>query len=120
MRVGIVGSRDCGSHLRRTQEILAVLRAYGPGTVVVSGDCPTGIDMIAKRCAKALGLEYVGHPADWKRLGKRAGFARNGTIVADTDEGHAWWNGISRGTMDTVEKYKKAGKLVIVHRWEPK
>ena len=116
MRVGIVGSRYCGSHLRRTQEILEVLRAYGPGTIVVSGDCPIGIDAIAKRCADALGLEYIGHPADWKNLGKRAGFARNQTVVDDTDEGHAWWNGTSRGTADTVRRYKKADKLVTVHR----
>ncbi len=62
-----------------------------------------------------MALPYVEHPADWKRLGKRAGFARNQTIVDDCDEVLAWWDGKSRGTAHTIGMARKAGKPVTVH-----
>ena len=95
-------------------EVLAVLRGYPADTVVVSGGA-IGIDGIAVRAARALGMTLVEHLPDWKRLRRRAGFVRNKTIVDDSDEVHAWWDGESRGTASTIELARKAGKPVTVH-----
>ena len=114
MRVAIVGSRECGSHIQRTREILFVLRAYPAGTVVISGGA-IGIDGLAAKAARALGLEVVEHLPEWNRLGRRAGFERNKAIVNDCDELHAWWDGKSRGTAHSIGLARAAGKLTIVH-----
>lgn len=109
-----MGSRECGSHAKRMREILAVLRGYGPGTIVVSGGAP-GIDSLGADCGRALALAVHEYPADWKTLGKRAGFVRNQTIVDNCDELHAWWDGKSRGTAHTIGLARKAGKPTFVH-----
>lgn len=117
MKVAIVGSRECGGHHKRKTEILAVLRAYLSEHVhveLVSGGA-MGIDMLANRCAVALGLFMIEFLPDWKGLGKRAGFERNKTIVENCDELHAWWDGKSRGTKHLIDLARKAGKPVVVH-----
>jgi YspA, cpYpsA-related SLOG family len=114
VRVAIVGSRECGSHIKRTREILAVLRGYPPDTVVISGGA-MGIDGLAARAARALGLAVVEYLPDWKTLGRRAGFERNKTIINDCDEVHAWWDGKSRGTARSIGLARKAGKPVTIH-----
>jgi len=114
MRVAIVGSRDCGSHHKRMTEILKVLREYGKDAVVISGGA-RGIDWIGFRCAIALGLECRDYLPNWEMFGKKAGFMRNQQIVDNCDEVHAWWDGKSRGTADTIRRARKAGKPVIIH-----
>ena len=54
--------------------------------IVVHGACPKGADLLASmwaRSMKAAGhpVEEERHPADWKRLRRRAGFKRNEEMV---------------------------------------
>jgi len=60
-----------------------VKRISADGKVIVThGDCPTGGDHYAKAWAERTdGAVNDPHPADWKTLGKKAGFARNEDMV---------------------------------------
>jgi hypothetical protein len=49
---------------------------------VIHGDCPTGADHIADEWCIVNFLNPERHPADWKNLGKRAGFVRNAEMAA--------------------------------------
>jgi hypothetical protein len=52
------------------------------------GDCRTGVDRIAQGYIRSRGVaEVEKHPANWKGLGKRAGFVRNGTMIEGTTPG---------------------------------
>lgn len=49
--------------------------------VVVHGDCPKGGDRLAARYARLWSWGVEPHPANWRDLGKRAGFVRNEHMV---------------------------------------
>jgi hypothetical protein len=75
-------------------------------TVIVSGGA-RGVDRIAAEHARKRGFEVIEIPADWEKYGRTAGFKRNGDIVRRSDSVAAFWNGESRGTLDTVKKAVK-------------
>ena len=45
--------------------------------LIVHGDCPTGIDALAKAYADGYNIAQIPMPARWDELGKRAGPDRN-------------------------------------------
>lgn len=106
MKVGIVGSRD----FARLELVTAYVMSLPLDTVIVSGGA-RGVDTIAEQAASRRGLVCCVYKPSWKD-GKGAGFARNGRIVAQSDRVVAFWDGKSRGTMDTVWKAYKSGKPV--------
>ncbi len=108
-RVGIAGSRRYMKQglVRRFVESLDV------NTIIVSGGA-LGVDTWAEQAAKNLGMRVEVYLPDWDKHGKSAGFIRNGEIVANSDLIAAFWDGKSRGTMDTVRKAHKAGRSVLL------
>ena len=77
-------------------------------TEIISGGAK-GADSLAKKYARQyLNIKYREFPAEWDKYGKRAGYLRNQTIVDNCDMVLAFWNGVSKGTQDTIEKAKKA------------
>ena len=108
-RLALIGSRDYPA-LDRVRRFVLDLPA---GTVVVSGGA-RGVDSVAEEAARAAGLEVVVLRADWKRLGRGAGLARNHDVVDTAEEVVAWWDGESRGTLHTLRTAVVAGKRVRV------
>lgn len=108
MKIAIVGSRD----FPNMQLVIDYVKGLPPGTIVVSGGA-RGVDRTAAVTAHEAGLVVVEYRADWTK-GKGAGFERNRLIVAQADRVVAFWDGQSRGTLDTIEKARKAGKPVQV------
>lgn len=114
------------------------IELYGPNDIkkarndflleIVSGGCPTGADLYAKELALELGIPYVEFPpahARWNEYclkGKECYshiykteyfFARNTEIAEYCDSGVAFiCKGVkANGTMDTVNKICKLGKV---------
>lgn len=74
--------------------------------VIVHGDCAGSPDGAAKLwasgCTDDVAL-HEAHPADWKRLGPRAGFERNREMAKLGAFGCvAFWDGFSRGTQHMI------------------
>ena len=121
LRLAIIGSRSL--HPRNAQPHAAALAlvegfvaALPPDAVVVSGGA-VGPDRWAERAARARGLAVLVFLPDWERHGKRAGFLRNEDIIASADGVLAVWDGISRGTMDSVRWAERRGIPVRVERF---
>lgn len=74
---------------------------------IVSGGA-RGVDTAAKNEALDWGLAYKEFPADWNARGRGAGFARNQLIVNYADRVVAFWDGVSPGTKDTIDRALKA------------
>lgn len=123
-RVAIVGSRNYPRMelVRQCIDRLAShFAARGRGLVVVSGTEPTPsrldycVDSAAIHYARFIGLETVVFEADWNGMGKGAGRARNTLIVNNSDGVCAWWDGVSKGAGDSVEKALRRGNLRKVY-----
>ena len=107
MRVAIVGSRKYPD-LDRVRREVETLPA---GTVVVSGGAP-GVDRVAAETARARGLEVIEIKPDWEKHGKSAGMLRNPLIVKDADLVWAFWDGVSKGTKNTIRHAQTKCKVV--------
>lgn len=85
---------------------------------VVSGGNKDGADALAEAFARQKGLSITVHHAKWSKddgsTDRGAGFARNSTIVGDSDVILAFWDGKSAGTADTAKKGLKRGIPVWV------
>lgn len=113
-RIAIVGSR---TYPRMDLVIDYVARDLPENAVVISGGA-RGVDTVAVAEARACGMETVVHKADWDTHGKKAGFLRNQTIVDDAHAVVVFWDFQSRGTLDTIRKAIRAGKLAWVRNAE--
>ena len=102
MKLAIVGSRG----------IRAVnLEDYLPADVteIVSGGA-RGVDSLAAAYARAHGIKLTEFLPDYDRYGRGAPLRRNDEIVAYADAGIALWDGKSRGTYYTINKFREMGK----------
>ena len=80
---------------------------------MVSGGA-RGPDTLGVLWARDNGIEIKEFLPDWDKYGKSAGFIRNTQIVEAADLVIAFWDGVSRGTKDSIDKAEKMGKRVAV------
>lgn len=109
MKVAVVGSRTFTDYnlLRQTLDTL-----YPQVSLIVSGGAK-GADSLAERYAKEEGISTLIFKPDWKTHGKAAGFIRNKDIVEAADLVVAFWDGLSKGTKNSMEHAEKMGKKLI-------
>lgn len=96
-RIAIIGSRDYPN----PDCVVDFVKSLPGDHVIVSGGA-RGVDSVAEGAARAAGLAVDVVYADWDAHGRRAGPIRNAEIVARSDRLVAFWNGHSRGTLNTV------------------
>jgi len=110
--VAVVGSRDYPDR-EAVGRYMGEIALTAWDSVIVSGGAK-GPDSWAVADAEELGLHAEVFLADWPTHGKAAGFMRNTQIVERCDRVVAFWDGKSRGTLDTIQKAVKAGKPVLI------
>lgn len=110
MKVLVCGSRDFRDHLA----VIRRLDQFERGTHIIHGGC-RGADQIAGTIANKLGMAVTEFPADWKNLGRSAGFRRNLAMLDEKpDLVVAFWKDGSTGTAHTVREAQKRGIPVEV------
>ena len=135
LRVIIAGGRDFNDYFVLSAQVIKIFadlihrrKEIGIGNdkgvkidnvKIVSGTA-RGADKLGEKFAESNGLEVVRFPADWKNLGKRAGYVRNTEMakysVADGNYGVliAFWDGKSRGTKHMIDLANKYGLEIHV------
>lgn len=110
IKIGIVGTRrrDTEEDLQLVRKALTEIMKSDSEFIIISGGCPKGGDRFAEILAKEFKLKITIYYADWKRLGKSAGFQRNTYIAKDSDILIAVVAEDRKGgTEDTIKKFKK-------------
>lgn len=126
IRILITGSRTWTDAWRIAEAIEQTINERDADEItIVHGACPSGADQLAAEYVESLAawhdnagrqLAEERHPADWDRLGKRAGFARNAEMVnLGADVCLAFIRDGSRGATHTADLAEKAG--IPVRRW---
>jgi hypothetical protein len=127
-KVAVVGSRGFEDKNLLYKELNA-LRKVMPFECIVSGGA-RGADKLAEEYADEFKIPKKIFLADWtdmsfpcwerinlttgERYNALAGKKRNDLIVKEADIVVAFWDGLSRGTEDTIEKTRKEGKKLII------
>lgn len=109
MRVAIVGSR----YYPDLDAVMHYVHALPKDTELVTGGAG-GVDREAEISAQEVGISYTIVWPEWDKLGKKAGPIRNTKIVEMVDKVVAFYDGKSRGTMDTINKARAAGKELVI------
>ena len=82
---------------------------------VILHGAASGADLDAGEAAHELGYEVRAFPADWKQHGRSAGPIRNRMMLdQDPDLVFAFWDGKSRGTLDTITEATRRGIRVEI------
>jgi hypothetical protein len=108
--IAIVGSRD----FPNLELVRNFVEGLDDGTVIVTGGA-RGVDQVAEDAALSCAFTVQVIKPDWQRYGRGAGMIRNTQIEKVSDEVVAFWDGQSRGTEDTINKFRKAGKPVTIY-----
>jgi hypothetical protein len=106
MIVSITGSRSLSISFSDIEAHLPV------GTTSIISGGAGGVDSTAASFARSRGIELsVIRPVYTGSLSNRiAPLARNSAIISEADFCLIFWDGISKGTKDTLNKAVKAGK----------
>lgn len=96
--VGVVGSRSFDNYeiVKGTLDRIAI-------SMIVSGGAP-GADALGARYAREHEIELVEILPDYEQHGRSAPLVRNTSIVKRSDIVIAFWDGKSRGTLDSIRK----------------
>lgn len=118
MKLIVAGGRD----FVNTQVMITVLMdLVEKGKIDPNPELVCGMARGADLTAYSLwsGAEMVIHkfPADWVRLGKRAGFKRNQEMGEFADAAVCFWDGNSKGTKHMIDIMNKLNKPVYVVRY---
>ena len=113
--IGIIGSRRRTSNKDFAQLEAKFLEIYKDGDELVSGGCPSGGDAWCEILAKKYQAPIKIYYAQWDKLGKGAGFARNTYIARDSDILIALTaHDRLGGAEDTIKKAEKMKKKIIL------
>ena len=107
--IAIIGSRDYPalSHVTKFVMLLPI------DSIVVSGGA-RGPDKIGETTAIKRGLKTEIYLSDWDKFGKAAGMIRNSLIVKNSDWIVAFWDGLSRGTLNSIETAKSLNLPITI------
>jgi hypothetical protein len=112
MKVAVVGSRGFSDY-KLLSETLDKIKI----TLIVSGSAK-GADTLGEQYAKENNIPTKIFPPDWEKHGKMAGFLRNTDIINEAELVVAFWDNISKGTLDSINKAKKLDKKIIIINYE--
>lgn len=114
MRLLIAGSRGFEDYALLVKKLARILGEVRPDVVVSGG--ARGADRLGERWAKERGIAVRRFPADWERLGKRAGYVRNEEMAEDATHLVAFWDGKSRGTKHMIDIARREQLAVRIVR----
>ena len=109
MKIAIIGSRTISQ---------VPIQEYLPANVteIVSGGA-RGVDTQAKRYAQKAGIPLTEFLPQYALYGRAAPLKRNEEIARYADGVLAFWDGVSKGTADTIRHFQRLGKAVTVILW---
>lgn len=115
IKIAVIGSRAGypKDPAEMIEELLKVENLNKNEIIIVSGGA-RGVDSIAESWARSNNVETLIFPADWKNLGKGAGYIRNVQIIDSADIVLAIWDGQSRGTRHSLYLSRRSGKKVYL------
>lgn len=113
MNIAIVGGRDFDDYdlLKKTLNNFIENKSFL--NAIVSGGAK-GADTLAEKYAAELQVDMIVYKPNHKKHGRLAALHRNTEIIETSDIVFAFWNGKSRGTLDSITKAKNLEKKLFI------
>jgi dissimilatory sulfite reductase (desulfoviridin) alpha/beta subunit len=109
-KVIIAGSRGFSNYKLLREQCNKYLREKRKTSniIIVSGHA-RGADTLGEKYAQDEGFALEIYPAQWKKLGKQAGYRRNEQMAEVADALIAFWDGESKGTKHMIDIMNNKG-----------
>jgi len=112
-RLLVCGSRSHAEFDLVAGFVMAALEKFPDAEWFISGGARGADAMSAFILEQKLGKKVVRMEAKWEDLGGAAGFARNWQMIMRADAVAALWDGVSKGTKQTMDAARRLGKPVF-------
>lgn len=118
-KVIIAGSRGFSNYKLLREQCNKYLREKKKTSniIIVSGGA-RGADSLGEKYAQDEGFDLEVYPAQWKKLGKQAGYRRNEQMAEVADALIAFWDGESKGTKHMIDIMNAKNLQVKVVEYE--
>lgn len=104
MNIIIAGGRDFDMISYLQDSVASLLSQFEDEPITLfTGKCD-GADTIGEKFMKDWGCKIIPFPANWKKYGKSAGPRRNENMACNADMLIVFWDGISSGSKDMINK----------------
>ena len=123
MKIAVIGGRDFNDY----PTLSFIVSEHKPSMLISGG--AKGADALAEKFSRDFGTPIKVYRANWndftppckilknkwgQMYNALSGMNRNTKIIEDCDMVIAFWNGVSTGTKDSIEKAKALNKKVVV------
>lgn len=99
----VAGSRGWDDYDNFCDCLEKSIRMFGVSNfVIVSGQAKSGADAMAIQWAEENNQPWIPFPADWDKLGRQAGYVRNGEMAEAGSHLVAFWDMQSNGTQNMI------------------
>lgn len=117
MKIGIVGGRDFKDYkfLKNYLQQFIVENEVNLSSVISGG--AVGTDTLAEKFAAEMEVEIIIFKPDFAKYGRAATLVRNTQIIECSDTIFAFWDGKSKGTLDSIKKAKIHGKKLLISNY---
>lgn len=115
MKISIIGSRTFNDYDFLKKSVLENIDVDDIDEIVSGG--AKGADKLGELFAKEFNKKTTIFLPDWGKYGKSAGFIRNADIIKNSDFVFAFWDGVSKGTLNSINTAKKLNKKLVIYVW---
>lgn len=115
MKIAIVGSRSFKDYELLKNEVEKFITENSLEEVTIVSGGAVGADTLAEQFAAEMGYKTVIFLPEYKKYGRGACHVRNTDIVETSEVVFAFWDGISTGTKDSIDKAQNLNKPVFIH-----
>lgn len=113
MKLAIIGGRDFSDYSLLCNVAGKFFDNDGDIDLIVSGGAK-GADSLGARYANANRIPLLEYKPDWEKHGKAAGMIRNKDIINEADVVLAFWDGVSKGTANSLGLAKRSKKPTMI------
>jgi predicted Rossmann fold nucleotide-binding protein DprA/Smf involved in DNA uptake len=108
MKTAVIGSRSFNDY-----ELLMKIIDQFIVTEIISGGA-IGADTLGEQYAMEKGIPAQIYKPDYSKFGRRAPLMRNFTIIDQSQQVIAFWDGSSRGTLQALNYAKEKERIIYV------
>lgn len=108
MKYAIIGSRTFNDY----DYLKSCLKDFDISEIISGG--AKGADSMAEKYAIENDIKCTIFLPDWKLHGRGAGFMRNKLIIDNSNMVIAFWDGISKGTKNSIDIANKQNKKIYI------
>lgn len=114
MKIAIVGGRDFLDYELLKKELGKFIDENGISLCSIVSGGAKGADTLAEKFAAEMCVEMIIFKPNFEKYGRGATIVRNSQIIENSDIIFAFWDGKSKGTLNSIKKAEKLEKKLLI------